>query len=74
MNNIRTERKSLQYETLLNRKSSKSSKTVRAYNSEFNDFRLFCLQNNFKSLHSDPTIVSLYLTHLSSKDIIIFIK
>ena len=29
---------------------------------------LFCAQNGFKSLPSDPKIVSLYLTHLSTKD------
>ena len=29
---------------------------------------LFCAQNGFKSLPSEPKIVSLYLTHLSTKD------
>ena len=28
----------------------------------------FCAQNGFKSLPSEPKIVSLYLTHLSTKD------
>ena len=28
----------------------------------------FVLQNGFKSLPSEPKIVSLYLTHLSTKD------
>ena len=68
MNNIITNLKALQEETLLNLQSSKSNNTVRAYNSDFNDFGLFCAQNGFKSLPSEPKIVSLYLTYLSTKD------
>jgi site-specific recombinase XerD len=68
MNNIITDIKALQKETLLNLKSSKAYNTVRAYKSDFNDFGLFCAQNGLKSLPSDPKIVSLYLTHLSTKD------
>jgi len=60
--------KKLHEETLLNLKSSKANNTLRAYNSDFNDFELFCVKNGFKSLPSDPKIVSLYLTHLSTKD------
>ena len=69
MNNIITDIKALQEETLLNLKSSKAINTVRAYKSDFKDFGLFCAQNGFKSLPSEPKIVSLYLTHLSSKDV-----
>jgi len=69
MNNIITDIKALQEETILNLKSSKAINTVRAYKSDFDDFRLFCVQNGFKSLPSEPKIVSLYLTHLSTKDI-----
>jgi site-specific recombinase XerD len=69
MNNIITGIKALQEETLLNLKSSKAFNTVRAYNSDFNDFGLFCAQNRFKSLPSEPKIVTLYLTHLSSKGV-----
>ena len=69
MNNVITNIKALQQETLKNLKSSKAINTVRAYKSDFNDFSLFCSQNGFKSLPSDPGILSLYLTHLSSKDI-----
>ena len=69
MNNIRTDIKALQEETLLNLKSSKAKNTVRAYKSDFNDFGLFCAQNGFNSLPSEPKIVSLYLTHLSTKEI-----
>ena len=68
MNNIITDIKALQEETLINLQSSKANNTVRAYKSDFNDFGLFCAQNGFKSLPSEPKIVSLYLTHLSTKD------
>ena len=69
MNNLITDIKALKEETLLNLKNSKANNTVRAYNSDFTDFCLFCTQNGFKSLPSEPKIVSLYLTHLSTKDI-----
>ena len=69
MNNILTNIKSLKEETLLNLKSSKAANTVRAYRSDFNDFVLFCSQNGFNSLPSEPKIISLYLTHLASKEI-----
>ncbi|MDB3944061.1 tyrosine-type recombinase/integrase [Candidatus Pelagibacter sp.] len=69
MNNIITDIKALQEETLLNLQSSKANNTVRAYKSDFDDFRLFCAQNGFKALPSEPKIVSLYLTHLSTKNI-----
>ncbi len=68
MNDIITDIKALQEETLLNLQSSKANNTVRAYKSDFNDFGLFCAQNGFKSLPSEPKIVSLYLTYLSSKE------
>ena len=68
MNEIITDIKALQEETLLNLQSSKSNNTVRAYKSDFKDFGLFCAQNGFKSLPSEPKIVSLYLTYLSTKD------
>ena len=68
MNNIITDIKALQEETLLNLQSSKANNTIRAYKSDFNDFGLFCAQNGFKSLPSEPKIISLYLTHLSSRE------
>jgi len=68
MKDIITDIKALQEETLLNLQSSKAHNTVRAYKSDFNDFGVFCAQNGFKSLPSEPNIVSLYLTHLSTKD------
>jgi site-specific recombinase XerD len=69
MSEIITDIKALQKETLLNLQSSKSNNTVRAYKSDFNDFGLFCAKNGFKSLPSEPKIVSLYLTYLSTKDL-----
>ena len=68
MNEIIKDIKALQEETLLNLQSSKATNTVRAYKSDFKDFCLFCAQNGFKALPSDPKIVSLYLTYLSTKD------
>ena len=69
MNNLITDLKALQEETLLNLQSSKANNTVRAYKSDFIDFGLFCAQNGFKSLPSEPKIVSLYLTQLSTKNV-----
>ena len=69
MSNIVNDIKALQEETLLNLKSSKSINTVRAYKSDFKDFGLFCVQNGFSSLPTEPKIISLYLTQLSTKDV-----
>ena len=60
--------KKLQEETLLNLQNSKAINTVRAYKSDFKDFTLFCAKNGFKSLPSEPKIVSLYLTNLSANE------
>jgi len=69
MTNIVTDIKALQEETLLNLKSSKAKNTIRAYKSDFKDFGLFCAKNGFNSLPSDPKIVSLYMTSLSTKQV-----
>ena len=69
MSNIITDIKALKEETLLNLQSSKANNTIRAYKSDFNDFGLFCAQNGFKSLPSEPKIISLYMTHLSTKEV-----
>ena len=66
---ISTNIKNLEKETLLNLKSSKANNTIRAYKSDFKDFSLFCVKNAFNSLPSEPKTISLYLTHLSTKDI-----
>jgi site-specific recombinase XerD len=67
MNNILTNIKSLELQTVKNLKNSKSSNTIRAYQSDFNDFSLFCSKNGFKSMPTQPKILSLYLTDLSSR-------
>jgi site-specific recombinase XerD len=67
MNDVITDIKALQDETLLNLQNSKANNTVRAYKSDFKHFGLFCAQNGFNSLPSEPKIISLYLTYLSSK-------
>ena len=69
MNDLITDLKILQEETLLNLQSSKANNTVRAYKSDFKDFGIFCANNAFSSLPSEPKIVSLYLTHLSTKEV-----
>ena len=69
MNDIITDIEALQQETLINLQNSKATNTVRAYKSDFNDFGLFCAKNGFKSLPTDPKVVSLYLTYLSTKAI-----
>ena len=69
MNNIITDIKALQEETLINLRNSKADNTIRAYKSDFNDFGLFCAQNGFKSLPSEPKIISLYMTQLSTKNV-----
>ena len=68
MSDLITDIKSLKEETTLNLKNSKAFNTIRAYKSDFNDFALFCTKNGLKSLPSKPEIVSIYLTHLSTKN------
>ena len=65
MNEIVTDIKSLEIETLKNLKNSKSVNTLRAYSSDYKDFSVFCAKNNFSSLPTEPKVVALYLTHLS---------
>ena len=65
MNKILTDIRSLHEETLNNLKKSKANNTLRAYKSDFKDFGAFCVKHGFKSLPSEPKIVSIYLTHLS---------
>ena len=69
MNDITTYIKALKEETLLNLQSSKANNTLRAYKSDFSDFGIFCAKNGFNPLPSEPKIVSLYLTHLSTKEL-----
>ena len=66
MNELVTDLKKLHEDTIDNLKSSKATNTLRAYKSDFRDFAVFCAKHGFNSMPSDPKIVSLYLTHLSS--------
>ncbi len=65
MNELTTDLKSLHEETINNLKISKANNTLRAYKSDFLDFKIFCARHGFSSLPSEPKIISLYLTHLS---------
>ena len=65
MNNLITDVKSLEIETLKNLKNSKSKNTLRAYQSDFRDFLLFCNKNSFSSMPTQPKIIALYITQLS---------
>jgi len=65
MNDLVTDVKSLELETLKNLKSSKASNTLRAYKADYKDFARFCIKHGFKSMPTEPKIISLYLTHLS---------
>ena len=65
MNDLIIDVKSLELETLKNLKSSKAINTLRAYKADYKDFARFCIQNGFKSIPSEPKVITLYLTHLS---------
>ena len=67
MNNVLSNIKSLEIETIKNLKNSKSLNTLRAYKSDYNDFSLFCSKNGFQSMPTQPKILALYLTELSKK-------
>jgi site-specific recombinase XerD len=66
MNNLITNIKSLELETIKNLRNSKSTNTLRAYQSDYNDFYLFCSKNGFQAMPTQPKILALYLTHLAS--------
>ncbi len=66
MSEIVTDLKKLHEDTLNNLKLSKANNTLRAYKSDFKDFGAFCAKHGFKSMPSEPKVVSLYLTHLSA--------
>ena len=66
MNEIITDIKSLELETLKNLRSSKASNTLRAYQADFRDFSRFCVKNGLSSMPTEPKILALYLTHLSA--------
>ena len=65
MNDLVTDVKNLELETLKNLKTSKALNTLRAYKADYKDFARFCIKHGFKSMPTEPKILSLYLTHLS---------
>ena len=65
MNELITDVKSLEIETLKNLRNSKAENTLRAYQSDFRDFSAFCLKNGLSSMPSQPKIIALYITNLS---------
>jgi len=66
MNNLITDIKNLELETIKNLRNSKSTNTLRAYQSDYNDFSVFCSKNGFQAMPTEPKILSLYITHLAS--------
>ena len=66
MNELVTDLKKLHEDTLNNLKLSKANNTLRAYKSDFKDFGAFCSKHGLNSMPTEPKIVSLYLTHLST--------
>ena len=66
MNDLITDIKNLELETIKNLRNSKSENTLRAYQSDYNDFLLFCSKNGFQAMPTQPKILALYITHLSS--------
>ena len=65
MNDLVTDVKSLEIETLKNLENSKAHNTLRAYQADFKDFSVFCIKNGLSSMPTKPKILSIYLTHLS---------
>ena len=66
MNKLITDIKKLHEDTLNNLRTSKATNTLRAYKSDFKDFEFFCSKHSFNSLPTEPKVVSLYLTQLST--------
>ena len=65
MNELVTDLKNLEIETLKNLKNSKANNTLRAYQSDFKDFTSFCTKNAFSAMPTQPKVIALYITHLS---------
>ena len=68
MNNLITDIKSLELETIKNLRNSKSANTIRAYQSDYNDFSLFCSKNGFQAMPTQPKDFSI----ISNSSIVIF--
>tara|TARA_B100000941_G_scaffold231658_1_gene174074 strand:- start:324 stop:1229 length:906 start_codon:yes stop_codon:yes gene_type:complete len=67
VNNLITDIKNLEIETLKNLRNSKAANTLKAYQSDFKDFSAFCLKNGLSAIPTKPKIIAIYITHLSKK-------
>ena len=67
MTDLTTKIKNLELDTLSNVRTSKSKNTIKAYNSDFNDFKSFCAIHGQRSMPTNPKTLSLYITHLAKK-------
>ena len=56
MNDLLTDVKSLELETLKNLKNSKAINTLRAYKADYKDFAAFCLKHGFKPMPTEAKI------------------
>ena len=61
MNDLITDVKSLEIETLKNLKNSKAKNTLRAYQSDFRDFSAFCVKNGLSSIPTQPKVIAIYI-------------
>ena len=67
MSDLITDIKKLELETVKNLKNSKAINTIKAYESDFKDFSLFCIKNGLEYLPTEPKILSIYITHFTSQ-------
>ena len=67
MNKLVNKLNSLESKVIDNINLSKSINTLRAYKSDFKDFENFCSRFNFPSMPTNPRVVVLYLSELSSE-------
>ena len=65
MTDLTTKIKNLELDTLSNVRTSKSKNTIKAYNSDFSDFKSFCAIHAQPSMPTNPKTLSLYITHLA---------
>ena len=69
MNELLTDVKNLETETLKNLKNSKANNTLRAYQSDFKDFSAFCAKNGLSPIPTQPKIIALYNISLDHQNL-----
>ena len=67
MTDLTTKIKNLELDTLSNVRTSKSKNTIKAYNSDFSDFKSFCAIHAQQSMPTNPKTLSLYITYLAKR-------